>query len=246
MRTSTSSIPYCGMIFRASARIVRVISSRPRVICLLELLLPLRRDLLQHLALGDFPRGAADELDELAARHLVPDHRVDDVVQARLRPCFRGHVLQKLLGIGDAPARRGVHPDELPPFGGNLVRVAIPDEEALLEASHLLHEGELDVQSRLGHRLPHGPAELHDDRLLALLQGVERAREHEEDRHHDDDDRYLQRCSSRLSPFRAAGLRHPTPGRARAPWPSDRCPRYTAPSSPPGSCPAPPGTGAGA
>ena len=51
------------------------------------------------------------------------------------------------------------------------------------------------MQSRLGHRLPHGPAKLHDDRLLALLQGVERAQEHEEERHHDDDDRSLQHCT---------------------------------------------------
>jgi hypothetical protein len=50
------------------------------------------------------------------------------------------------------------------------------------------------MQPCLGHRLPHRPAELHDDRLLALLDGVERAREHQEDRHHDDDNRHLQRC----------------------------------------------------
>ena len=84
MRTSTSSMPYWGMIFRASARMVRVISSRPRVIFLLDLLLPLRRDFLFDLRRPlrrDFPGGTADELDELAARHLVPDHGVDDVVQ---------------------------------------------------------------------------------------------------------------------------------------------------------------------
>jgi hypothetical protein len=32
------------------------------------------------------------------------------------------------------------------------------------------------VAPRRGHRLPHGSAKLHDDRLLALLQRVERTK----------------------------------------------------------------------
>ena len=54
---------------------------------------------------------------------------------------------------------------------------------------------------------PTGQQDFHNDRLLALLQGVERAKEHEEERHHEDNDRSLQllyRCGRALS---APGLR---------------------------------------
>ena len=60
---------------------------------LLYLLLPLLRDLLQGLLLGDLPRGASDKLDQFAAGDLIPDHRIYDVVQAGLGAGFRGHVL---------------------------------------------------------------------------------------------------------------------------------------------------------
>jgi hypothetical protein len=69
---------------------------------------------------------------------------IDDVVQARPGPCLCGHVLQELLGVGDPPARRRVHPDELAPLGGDLIGIAVPDEETLLEAPDILHEGQLD------------------------------------------------------------------------------------------------------
>jgi hypothetical protein len=136
--------------------------------------------------MGNFPRGAADELHELAARNLVPHDRVDDVVQARSGAGLRSYVFEELLGVGDPPAGRRVDPDELPPFGGDLVGVAIPDEEALLEAAYVLHEGKLDVQPCLGDRCPHGPAELDDDRLLALLQRVEGPGDDDEDRQRED------------------------------------------------------------
>ena len=38
-----------------------------------------------------------------------------------------------------------------------------------------LDKGELEMQACLFNRIPYGPAELHDDRLLPLFQGVKGA-----------------------------------------------------------------------
>src|SRR3990172_6250468 len=116
MRTSTSSIPYWGMTFRASARMVRVISSRPRTTCFFN------------------------------------SSRTSAGTSSRISPFGTTH-----------------------------------------EAPRTLDHGELHVQPCLGHRIPHGPSELHNHCLLALLQRVEGPGNDDDDRQHEDSESDIER-----------------------------------------------------
>jgi hypothetical protein len=67
------------------------------------------------------------------------------------------------------------------PWSG-LVWIAIPDEEAPVEAPHFLNERDLHVQPRRGDRVADGASELEDDRLLAFVDlEVQGARREEKD-----------------------------------------------------------------
>src|SRR5262249_23742354 len=74
----------------------------------------------------------------------------------------------------------------------DLARLAVPAQHALLEATHVLHEGSLPVQPRARDRLADRAAELGHDRLLRLADGEEAAAQEQdggEERQHDEDRR---------------------------------------------------------
>jgi hypothetical protein len=79
--------------------------------------------------------------------------------------------------IDDAPARGRIHDDEFAPERGDLADVTVPDQQALVEAAHFLHERCLPMQPGLGDHVADRFAELHDDGLFGLVDDVRRARD---------------------------------------------------------------------
>ena len=78
------------------------------------------------------------------------------------------------------PARGRVDDDELAAERRDLAHVAIPVEQATVEAAHVLNERYSPVQPGLADHATDGLAELHDDRLLRLVDDECRAAEDEQ------------------------------------------------------------------
>jgi hypothetical protein len=76
--------------------------------------------------------------------------------------------------IDDAPAGRRIDHDELAPEGGNLAHVAVPYQQALVEAAYFLDERRLPMQPGFGDHFADRFAELHDDGLFRLVDDVRR------------------------------------------------------------------------
>ena len=119
------------------------------------------------------PVGTADDLDQVVLVDQVAHRAVEDVAQQGHRPPFGAHGLEETQRVDDAPARRVVHVDEGLVVGRDLVGITVPDKDALVEILHLLDDRQLELETGSEDRLAHRPAELGDDRLLALAQDVE-------------------------------------------------------------------------
>ena len=130
--------------------------------------------------------GAADQLDQVVARDGVAGLSVEDVVEAGLRAALVAQALEEEQRVGDPPAGVGVDPDEPLVPGRHLVGVAVPFQEPLLEDVGPLDERNLEVQAGRDHRIADRLAELRQDDLLGLADGVDRLPEHHEDREGDD------------------------------------------------------------
>ena len=152
-------------------------------------LVPPQRDLAHGLGFHDvldllgFLEGAvggAHDLDEIVAGNHVARFTVDDVVQPRLGAALVAQALEEQQGVGDAPARVGLHADVLLVTGGHLVGVSVPFQPALVEHIGFLRERHLHMQARLGNRLAHGLAELGDDDLFGFGDRVQRRRERDD------------------------------------------------------------------
>ena len=94
------------------------------------------------------------------------------MVEPALRPALVPEPAEVEQRVGDPPARVGVDEDEALVLGGELGGVTVPLQEALVEAMHLLDEGQLEVEARRVHRVAHRSAELGLDDLLGLLHDV--------------------------------------------------------------------------
>jgi hypothetical protein len=114
---------------------------------------------------------------------LISHDGVDDIVEPRLSSSLRGNAFEELQRIDDAPSRGGVHPDKLAPGRGYLIRVAVPNQQALIETPNLLYKGHFKMQARFGHGRSHRPAELEDDGLLSFLQHIKGAAQRKYDGH---------------------------------------------------------------
>ena len=66
----------------------------------------------------------------------------------------------------------------------------IPFQESLVQSVHVLHEGYLEMQTRLGDRLANGLSKLGDDYLLSLVNRIEGARENQEQEKTNHDNNY--------------------------------------------------------
>ena len=172
MRTSTSSMPYWLTPF------ARFLEDASRETFPAHLDLSLQRRVIAGLeltGLAHVPLCGANDLHQVGARQLVSDHGVDDVVEARLGAGLVADAFEEGERIFDPPPSGGVDGDELSTSGRDLVRIAVPADEALIEAPYLLHERELEVQAGVGDRLSDRAAELHDDRLLDFIESIKRA-----------------------------------------------------------------------
>ena len=99
---------------------------------------------------------------------------VKDVVETRLGATLIAESLEEAQRIDNAPPGVGVDPDEPLVFRRNLVRIAVPFEEALVEVVGLLDEWQFEVQARVHNRCADRVAELGDDDLLRLTDDVRR------------------------------------------------------------------------
>jgi hypothetical protein len=129
-----------------------------------------------HLRL---PIGGPDDLHQRVVGHGVAGLAVEDVVQPALGSALVAQPLEEEQRVGDPPAGHGVDEDEALVAGGQLVGLAVPLEEALVEAVDLLDEGELEVQARLVDGVADRLTELGDDHLLGLVDHVDRRQEHD-------------------------------------------------------------------
>src|SRR5690606_29397947 len=127
----------------------------------------------------DLPIGRAHDLLELGAGDDVAHDGIEDVVEPRAGALLVAHRAQELQGIEDPPAGRRVDDDELAAESRDLADVAVPAEQALVEAAHLLDERNAPVQARLVDDAADRLAELHDDALLGLIDDEGRV-------HHDE------------------------------------------------------------
>ena len=77
------------------------------------------------------------------------------------------------LGIVDPPAGECRHVNVSFVSRRNGDRCAVPLEKTFVDPIDFLNEGELEMQSRLGDRIPDWLSELSDDYLLGLVNGEE-------------------------------------------------------------------------
>jgi hypothetical protein len=140
-----------------------------------------------EVGLGNLPVLGTHDFKQVGGGDLVTHDGVEDVVEAQGGPALVAHALHEEQRIGDAPAGGGVDRNELFAPGRDLIGVAIPGVEALVEAAHFLDEGQLEMQSGIGDGLADRRAELDDDGLLGLVDGVGRREEHDGPEHEHED-----------------------------------------------------------
>src|SRR5690606_39155901 len=125
--------------------------------------------LLGELRDVDLPVGRADDLLELGVRDDVARHGIEDVVEPAPRADLVADGAKELQRVDDSPARRRVDDDEFSSERRNLTDVAVPAEQALVEAAYLLDERDAPMQSGLVDDVADRLAELNDDALLGLV-----------------------------------------------------------------------------
>ena len=138
-----------GRPLAARSRISRETCSRP--FC---------DDVQDHLFLlgldrnvGPIAVAVAHQFDEVVPGDGVARLAVEDVVEPRLGAALVAQPLEEPQRIDDAPARVGVDPDEPLVLRRNLVGIAVPFEEPLVEVVGLLDERQLEVQARVRDRM---------------------------------------------------------------------------------------------
>ena len=89
--------------------------------------------------------------------------------------------------VADLPASERVDQDVSLVLGGHFIGLAVPFENALLDAVHFLNERGLEMQSRVGDRSADRFAKLGDDDLFGFLDGVGGAEEQNGRDERDDD-----------------------------------------------------------
>ena len=107
-----------------------------------------RLRVIADLDLGWVAVAGAHDLNQVMPSDRIPRLPIEDVVQPRLGATLILQSLKEQQGIGDPPPRVGVDPDEPPVSGRNLVGIAVPLEEPLVEEVGSLNERYLEVQNR--------------------------------------------------------------------------------------------------
>jgi hypothetical protein len=121
-----------------------------------------------------------------ACAELVAQHPGDGLLDARLRAELVAlHADVVLPRIQDAPLHERVDQERPVALREEAQRLGVVEgEDAHVEEAHVLQQRPLEVQARAVHDFLH-LAELEHDRVLALVDGEERARG--EQRHHGED-----------------------------------------------------------
>ena len=123
--------------------------------------------------------GGANDLDQLMLGDGVAGLAAENVVQAGLGTAFIPQPQKVLEGIDDPPACKEVDRDVQLVLGRHIGRAAVPLEDTLVDAVDVLDEGHLELEAGRRHGGADRSAELGDDRLLDLADGVERAHQDE-------------------------------------------------------------------
>ena len=124
----------------------------------------------------------AHNLDQIMFGHGVAGLASKNVFQTRLGASFIAQPHEKGLGVGDAPAGKSVDMNVglVPRRDGN--GGTIPFEKTLIDSVDLLNDGNLEMQSRFPDWFSDRFAELRDDHLFGLVNGVEASEQRPQNR----------------------------------------------------------------
>ena len=132
--------------------------------------------------------GGADDLDELVFGDGVARFGAENVVETGLGAALVAEFLKEQERIDDGPAGVGVDDDVGLVLRRHLGGASVPFEDAAVEGVDLVEEGDLELESGSGHRIPDQFAELGHDDLFGFLDGEDRAGGDEKNREEGEGD----------------------------------------------------------
>ena len=112
-------------------------------------------------------------------RHGVAGFATEDVVEPRLGAAFVAQTQKILQGFDDPPACVEVDRNVELVLGWHVGRVAVPFQHPLVDRIDHLDEGQLELESGRRDRGANRFAELGDDHLLDLADGIDGVRRDE-------------------------------------------------------------------
>ena len=129
----------------------------------------------------------AHHLDEGRFAEHAAQRRIEQNIELRVGGDFRTERLEEAQRILDAIAREGVDHQPLLVGGDHFLRRRFQVEDALVDIDHAVDERHLDVQARLVDHAHHF-TQPHHQRLLGLIDGEQRAVEHDQRGEDEDGD----------------------------------------------------------
>src|SRR5260370_23186426 len=132
----------------------------------------------------------AHDFDQVMFGNGVARLAAKDVIETRQGTALIVQTDEICLWVFDAPPRECIDMDIglVPEGDGN--RHAVPFHKTLLEAFHVLHECDFEMQTRLSDRVATRLPKLRDDHLFGLINRIECTGENEDQEKCNSDNRY--------------------------------------------------------